>query len=286
MSGDSFLELDASELKKLGADLREIEPRLNDAVSKLAAQTHLHILEQVQQKLHSRRQMYVDALVKPQEVSKGVYVIVLEAEAAWIEDGLPEYFMGDTLLKGPGVKRAADGSMYRVIPFEHSGAPNAKTEAGKSLTDTLKTEMKKRKIPWSKIETDPSGSPKQGLIHKFDIPGAPTRPSGTAGKPGWGKGPEGAALQGPTGTPFLQGVRVYQSPMMQGGKPVKDKKGDQKFKKSVMTFRIISSKHKGTGRWQFPGIEGMKFFDDAEQWAGQQWDQHIIPEIAKDLGLE
>jgi hypothetical protein len=47
-----------------------------------------------------------------------------------------------------------------------------------------------------------------------------------------------------------------------------------------MTFRVVSSKHKGV-KWEHPGIEGTHFFEEAETWAKQQWDNQIVPDILR-----
>jgi len=234
--------------------------------------------------------MYLDALVNPTQVGPNIWVITLDASANWIEDGMKPFWMGDTLLKGPGVKTSKDGSRYRVIPFGHSGAPSSKTPAQASLQDTLKEEFKKRKIPWSKMERNDDGSVKTGLVHKFDIKDKPIRPEASAGKPGWGKGDPGEVMKGPEATggiPLLQGVRVYQKQLFgPDGKPARNNKGEMKFSKQVMTFRVISDKHRGKGVWDHPGLEGMMFFKSAAQWADEQWGNKILPEVINSLGLK
>ena len=149
-------------------------------------------------------------------------------------------------------------SKYRVIPFEHNKGPKAQTQKQTSLTDILKSTMKQLKIPYGKIEKDANGKAKVGLLHSFDI----------IRKPGGGAVEVGKH----SGISLLQGVRVYQ-------KPVMSKSGVESIKKSVMTFRIVSSKHKGTGRWQHPGLAARDFFPEAYLWAMDQWKNKIAPEI-------
>jgi hypothetical protein len=109
----------------------------------------------------------------------------------------------------------------------------------------------------------------------------PKRPDGTQGKAGWGKGKEGEVMQGPAATgsnPFLQGVRVYQK---QTGT---NSKGQPKFSKQVMTFRVISDKHRGKA-WMHPGLEGMLFFPEAAKWSEDQWNNRLLPEILESLDM-
>lgn len=269
-----YLNLDLSGALELRKELEpKIQRALNEAARDLATQTHAHILEEVQSKLHSTRDKYIAGL-EFKQVNDSTWVISLDKSAMWIEEGMPEHEMLDNLLSSPKAKTAKDGSKYMVVPFDHKKGPTQQTQAQKSLTDTIKQEMAKRKIPYAKVETDANGQPKLGMLHKFDIMKTPLK---THDGPGQGKGPIGQVRQGPTGIPFLQGVRVYQ-------KKVKDQAtGKDKVQRGIMTFRVASSKHKGTGRWVHPGLEAKKFFEEAQDWALQQWVQRIVPDIMRRL---
>jgi hypothetical protein len=285
------VNLDLSGVEEVVRELKEFQVEVQRKVGDLASQTHLHIKEQVQQKLNARRQMYDDALSRVEEVSPGVFVITLDRKAVWIEEGMDPHSMVDDLLRN-GAKIAKDGSRYKVIPFDQGKGGASQTVGQNLLNQALRVELKKRNIPYKSIERAPDGTPKSGLLHKFNILDAPNRPAGTEGRPGFGKGAVGEVLQGPNaqggsggGTPLLKGVRIYQSALFkkdaQGNQvPDLDKKGKQKATRSIMTFRVVSSKHKGI-KWNHPGIEGTHFFEEAETWAGQQWEQHVLPDIVK-----
>jgi len=246
-----------------------VRKAMTEAARDLTTQTHAHILEEVQAKLHSTREKYVKALSFKQ-VDQDTWVIELGKEAMFIEEGLkPNTDMLDGLLRSSKAKTAKDGSRYIVVPFEHKKGATQQTSAATNLTDTIKSEMKKRKIPYGKLENGPDGKPKTGLLHSFDIMKQPVK---TAPGAGSGRGPIGAVKQGPTGIPFLQGVRVYQS-------KVKDAKGKESVKKSIMTFRIASSKMKGQGRWVHPGLEAKKFLDEAAEWALKEFETRIKDQI-------
>lgn len=260
-----YLHFDISEILGLKDIKEKTEKAAQDALRDLSAQTHSHIVEQVQNKLHSSREKYLDSLHISQ-IDEDTWLINLDASAMWIEEGIePGKEMIDDLLKSPKAKRAKDGSKYAVIPFEHNKKPTASTSAQKSLTDTIKEEFKRRKIPYGKVEVDGQGNPKKGLLHQFDITTSPIK---TANVPGQGKGPIGSVMQGPTGIPFLKGIRVYQ-------KDFKDASGKTKTQKTIMTFRVVSSKHKGTGRWTHPGLDAKKFLDEAAEWAMKQFEDKI-----------
>jgi hypothetical protein len=160
------------------------------------------------------------------------------------------------------------------------------------LNVALRQELRKKNISYKSVERHPDGSPKTGLLHKFNISDSPIRPAGTEGKPGFGKGAVGEVMQGPNaqggsggGTPLLHGVRIYQTAVFkkdaQGNSvPDFDKKGRQKAVRGIVTFRVVSSKHAGL-KWNHPGIEGTHFFDEAETWCARTWEHNILPDILK-----
>lgn len=290
-----YLNLDLSELVKFDENLR---PAVNAALRKageaLTAETHAHIVEQVQQRLRSTRDKYLDHLGFHQ-VNESTWVVDLLPGAFFVEEGLPpNKEMIDALLddspregsvspkhgvplsvkKGRTKTSKKDGSRYRVIPFNNSKAQTQQTPAMKSLTDTIKSELKRQKMPGlGTIEKGADGKPKLGFIREIDITNKPLK---TGPGPGQGKGPTGAVRQGPTGVPLLQGVRIYQHEVL-------DKQGKKHVKKFAMTFRVVSTKHKGTGRWVHPGLEGRRFFDHAFDWALEQWENKIKPQIIEDV---
>jgi hypothetical protein len=253
-------------------DLKDnLEPKLQEAIKQatqsLAMQSHAHLIEQVQAKLNSTRQPYVDAL-SFQQVNDDTWIISLDRKMMWLEEGMPEHEMLDNLLKSPKAKLAADGSKYLVVPYQHNKGPTQQTQAAQDLTATVKNALKSRNIPYGKIERDGQGKAKTGLLHSFDIMRNPKK---TQEGPGQGHGPIGQVRQGNTGIPFLQGVRVYQKNTNTG------------IKRGIMTFRVASSKHRGSGKWVHPGIEPRQFFEETADWAMEQWEK-IIPEILKKFG--
>lgn len=255
---------------------KELEPKvaraMQDAAKDLALQSHAHILEEVQKNLHSTREKYLAALDFKQ-VSDSTWIIELDKAGMWIEEGLEEHSMLDNLLSSPKAKMSADGSRYIVVPFEHNKGPTKQTQAQNDLTQTIKAEMKRLKIPYGKLEVDANGQPKIGKLHQFDI----NAPMKTANGPGQGWGAIGQPRQGPTGIPFLRNVSVYQRAIKN------EATGKVSVKKSIMTFRVASSKHAAEGRWRHPGLDAKHFFEEAEQWALNQWATKIVPDILKRL---
>ena len=241
----------------------EAEAAIEDGIEKLSIQTHLKILELANSKLNQTRKIYTDAL-KYEEVSSGVWVVSLEKEGMWIEDGKPAGSMLQDLLRKnakiskyhPATKKkssngteinipARGGKRYKVIPFSHGDSKN-NTDRTQGLVDSLKADLRKRGVSMKKIEYNPDGSPKLGKLHSFNIDSP--HPSAAASHP------------------IFSGVTIYQS---------KGAKG--KIKRDVMTFRVASEEH--PEKWIHPGREASNFFEEALKWANNEFDQFILPGI-------
>lgn len=267
------INLDIQPLLSIGRELDDAAKKtMREAAARLSVMTHAHIVESAAKVLHTRRAMYVEKLTHFQ-LDEKTFVVNLDSSVGWIEDGLPPHNQIESLLKGKNVKRAKDGSAYKFIPFKHNKGPTQTTPAQKNLLDTIKKELAARKIPYGKTENGPDGKPKLGLLHKFDIKNNPIK---THNGPGQGKGPMGSVVQGNTGIPLLQGIRVYQ-------RQVKNKDGSSSVKRDIMSFRVVSSKHQGSGKWDHPGLPAVKLFDEAYMWAMDQWEKVIVPDIMKQL---
>lgn len=258
------VKVDLKELKSLEKNFQSsLESSLDDASKSLSAMAYAKATELAQEKLHSRRQMFLDALSLYEE--DGIQVLALAASARWIDDGQSAHNQLDYLLTSPKAKLAKDGSKYLIVPFEHdSNVPSS----SQPMVAAVKRELKKRKIPFKKIERDHAGRPLLGRLHSFDIN---NRPLKTKQGPGQGHGPLGGVRQGISGIPFLQGVSVYQ------------RNTDAGVKKSSMTFRVASSKQYATGEWKHPGNDPVLIIDEVYKWAQQTFENEIIPQILTDF---
>lgn len=268
------------DMTQLLGDLRGLEEKARQvsqrAAAELAPAIHAHLLEEAGKKLKSRRKMFVDALHFRQE-GEDTWLIVLDAKARWIDDGMEPHSLVPDLLKSKKAKTAADGSRYMVVPFEHGPGkgPATSTPAQLDLQNTIKQHLKqaqnaltgKKGIPYAKIEKGPDGRPLTGMLHSLDIGGGPVK---TGHGPGQGWGAVGAVRQGATGIPFLQGVRIYQ-------KEIAVKGGGTKVQRAIMTFRTVSSKHEAEGRWYHPGLEPTNLMEDAYRWGLDHWRSVVAP---------
>ena len=106
-------------------------------------------------------------------------------------------------------------------------------------------ELRKRNIPYKKLELDKAGNPRLGLLHTIkDLQGP--KPSKMA--------KHGA----------LEGLSIYQT---------KTKSG--KVKRDIMTFRVVKDSHKEEGLWYHPGLKGAKLFEQAYDWAVKEFDRML-----------
>ena len=157
----------------------------------------------------------------------------------------------EELLSGKSSKTGKNGK-YAVIPFQHNINPTEQSPKAYDLAQEIKYELKKKGVNWKKIEYNQDGSPRLGLLHKFDVETA--RPVD--------------AQKAHHKTSLTKGIRVYQR---------KDETG--KVRKNVLTFRVISERHRGEGLWNHPGRVGNKIFEKGFQWAMETWERDILPAI-------
>jgi len=238
------------DIEALAATFKEeaekVQEALYEGVKALSAMTYARTVELANEKLHTTREDYIEAL-DYKEISKGVWVVSLSEKMLWIEEGKDAGSMIDDLLK-KNPKTAKDGTKYKVIPFEHSKSPSRMTPMHQSLVEDLKKELKSRSIPFKKIEKNADGSPRVGKLHSLNI--ASPLPTPRASHP------------------IFHGLTIYQSKTPSG-----------KVRRDIMTFRIASEKHKQTGKWVYPGLEAYKLMDKAFEASVKEFEDQILPSI-------
>lgn len=284
---DFSLELNLDEVIREHRDMEgKIRSRLALATRNLAAQTHAHVKEEAANKLHSRLEEFNENL-DFEQVDTNTYSIIVREKARWIEDGMPQHSMLENLLASPKAKHAQDGSKYIVVPFKHNKGPTKQTPHQREIARQLKGELRRRNIPYGKLERNPDGSPKMGLLHKFDFAGKQDKPKHGAQGPAsfpMAAHHTGTGVLGPDGRPFLHGVRVYQHYNRNADGTFRlNQKGQVTVGRSIMTFRVASSKHEGGSKWFHPGLAPKNFLEEALNWAQSEWDNRIAPEILKEI---
>lgn len=194
-----------------------------------------------------------------EQIADNITVVGIREEAFWIEYGRKEGFMEELLTRKSGseVKTSKEGHKYRVIPFEHStSAPKSALPEKTDMANELRGFLKSKGVPYSKtraLALDDKGSPRIGKIHSFDIKDMR-------------EGKKGKKL-----SENLQGVSVFQD--------VNPKTG--KVERSFTTFRVISEKHRGTGKWEHPGRLGEDILQQTFKWLQDEWQQKFLPELKR-----
>jgi hypothetical protein len=240
---------------------------LSRAMEDLAAMSYSKVVELAQAQLHTTRQEYLNNL-SYEQAGPTLWTVTLKSKAMWIEEGMPRHEMIDDLLKNAKVSKK--GTLYKVIPFPIKGASQT-AAAAMPIRMAAMGALRRAKINMRDIEREVDGRPKIGTLHKLDVMGSPIK---TAEGIYQGHGPVGNVRQGATGIPFLQNMRVMQR--MIGG-------ANGNIQRTAMTFRVVSSLHKGSGRWMHPGVKAKKLMDQAFAWAENEWESAIKPEILSAL---
>lgn len=254
------VNLDISSLTQfLDNFAKEIVKDVKSSIKGLAVDSHNHIKEEAQNKLHSFREKYLENLSPPEQIDELLWVITLDSDAEWIEMGRPEpYDMKPGLLKDG--KMSADGHRYRVVPMNQGKTPSQMTALPtkekpftkgayeRAMVALVKAELRQRNIPYKKLEVDPvTGSPRLGKLHSLNI---------ESNVPGKGN------------TPQLYGLNIYQTQHKDGS-----------VKRSITTFRTVTDREDQKDKWIHPSVEAKNFFEQTRIWAEQEWESKILPSI-------
>jgi hypothetical protein len=229
----------------------EVEQDLNKAVANLAAITDAKVKEMASKELKSSRQPFMDSLGF-EEISPGVWIISVDESGLWVEEGIESNKDMKPDLLAKDFKTSKDGNRYKAIPFDYGTAPSTQTPSTQMVVSYLKSQLRKEKIPFRKIEKNVDGSPKVGKLHELDF----GNPRGTMGGPGKGN------------TPQFKNLSIYQSVTKSGN-----------VRRDILTFRTVSSGPGSQGKWHHPGLEAKKFLDRALDWAMKEWEEKILPEV-------
>lgn len=273
------VSIDLSELYSLGLNVDEKFKKVaHEAQIHLAQQTHGKIVEMASEKLHSRRQIFLENLKIEEGGGPGQdSTVTLLGKAVWIDEGLPPDYLFKALIEGPKSRMGKNGR-YNIVPFDQgpNNVPTNTVSYHMDLVNAVRNAMKKQRIPWSKIKTDDQGRPVMGKIATINASkiNHPTRWFGGVGQ---GHGPLGAPRQGHTGIPFLQGATVYQR-MDKEYDEIKHMEVD-KPGRYVLTFRTASEAH--PEKWQHPGLPPMNFMKDGYEWAMETLEKEILPALVE-----
>lgn len=264
---------------KINQTADAIVPRLRQEVQALSAATHAFVVDKAQRDLKggtlARFLGKNGENVRWVQIDPNIWVVEIDESVRDIEEGHDRRFMSWLLTNNPKAKTAKDGSKYAAIPMTKAqgtgpgkDAANAKNPA---YTAMVKNTLKANKVSLTKIDRHADGSPKLGVIGKYDVD-QPERSQ----FPGMWSAPRTAQQAAITGLPqhggyfHLQGLVVTQR--MQGKRVVRE----------AVTFRTISSKHEKDGRWFQKAQQGLKSIPAAYDWAQQEWSK-IVAEMEREF---
>ena len=247
--GNIKLNLDTGALTELLKEFSlEVEKDLNEGLKTLTTMTHAHVLELAEQELKSTKTMFKQNVTWA-EIAPGVFAVTILSPAVWIDDGIKEDTdMKPALLKNAKVSKS--GVRYKIIPFDQAKGPSNLTAPAKNDLQELKSALKKKGVPYKKLELNEDGSPKLGKLHSFDL---------------------GGRVPGKGNTPILDRVNVYQTKNEKTGK----------VSRQITTFRTVTDGPGSEGKWIHPGLAPKDFLRRAGEWAETIWTTQIIPEIQR-----
>lgn len=251
---------------------KEMQIALDIGAETLASTAYAHITEELANQSPSIQRIYTEALERPYQETQGVYVIALNPEAFWIEEGIkPDSDMKTWLLNSKKAKNGRNGR-YLIVPFKHSEKPTRMSSKQQALATDIKQNLKDafkginaanrdtaRKagtekpvsLAVNKIELvdprNPTSSPRTGSIHSFNF---------------------GGEIPGKGNTPIKDGVTIHQ----------KDHQDGKGVRRDIFTFRTVTQ---NSSKWKHPGFKRLQLLDNALEFAQKTWDDRIFPEIMK-----
>jgi hypothetical protein len=246
------LKFDLSQLEKEFGFYKNINKHLADAIDNLAGQAYEKAIELAQQKLKSRRDIFLNNLEFKKEGSgnNAVYVILLNDGGMWVEDGVPAHNMKDTHLKGKDKV---------IIPFNHNKMqPSMMPPKQQQLYKEVKSFLKKQKMPLGKTINDNSGKP------ILSSPGN-VKPAAT-----FNNVPSSIKSK-KSGESVLNRLNVYQT-------ATQGKDGKQKITKTAMTFRTLS-KNSGDDEWNVPDLKAAHILDEVYSWILQNYEKILMEKL-------
>lgn len=258
MAQDFALQFDLSQLEKEFSFFKNINKQLNQAIDNLAGQAYEKAIELAQQKLKSRRDIFLKNLEFKKEGSgdNTIYTIVLSEPALWIEEGMPAHNMKATHLNGKD---------KIIIPFKHNkGQPSMMAPKQQELYKDVKSFLKKQKLSLNKPINDNSGKP------ILSSPGNVRAAASFSKVPSLVKSKK-------SGESVLNRLNVYQH-------STQDKQGKQKITSTAMTFRTLS-KNSSDSEWNVPDLKAVKILDEVYSWILENYEK-ILMEQLPDLILK
>ncbi len=256
------IDLDISGLTdQLEQFKQELIEDIQKGVKGWAQAAHAKIKEEAGA-LHSFREPYLEALGEPEQLDDTTWCITLKESAVWIEDGMPQpYDMKPGLLKDG---KTGKNGKYRIVPMNQGKTPTQMSprtaDYEQNTINLLKSELKKKGIPYKKLETESAVGRKTGNIINKPIQGR--------GKPLHKNLDINSWTLGKGNTPQLHGVNIYQEYNMKS----------QRIERKITTFRTVTENGQ-EGKWIHPPVEPLDAMLKAKDFAVQEWENKWLPMI-------
>lgn len=226
-----------------------------------------HIETLAKEKLHSSRDSYMEAL----KVRVEDYVLIMELDednwlACAVEDGVDSpWVMNKKHLQSAKAKISKDGYRYMRIPMGKEAGATLGPKAGeraKRIQDKINEVMKRpRMVGGSKLYTNMGGQMRPGVFPGGSI--VETQQIQT----------DDQEISGLYRTrAFANSEQYHQKQMSKTGMP----------KWNLVMFRTISENPLAK-QWVHPGIKGVKFLPETNQWISGIIETLLVQNIEREL---
>lgn len=254
-------------LRSLEKDIKDLTKEMADKAKKnvelLAGTAHAMIVAKANTKLKSTRSIYIENLDLKKLSASGdnvIHAVVLYKGAGWIENGQAAHNMIDYLVNGKSGKVSKKGHKYAIIPFEHSKSADQRSAKQDVITKYVNKELKSRGL--DKVITR-DGKPVLGRAATVDLIA------------------RGSPQSEKSFRPLLSGLTIYQSLRKnKHGEVIKNKSGEPRVRRDIMTFRVVSETQRGKGLWDNPGRAPANFFEQVARELDPIWEM-MCKELVK-----
>lgn len=268
--------------RQIGQEVEGVIGEIQSKVQGLAIQTHAKVIEFATEELKGYQlETFLGKGAKNvrwTKASNNLWVVEIDESVGYFEDGRPSVSMATDKWLLKNAKTAKDNSKYKVIPFTHDlkgkgtdahGTAAVLNTMAKNAVRVARTADNKR-IPLYKIEKNPDGTVKTGIVHKIPVnaPFSQSQAPNLYSKPRTADEAKATGLKAHAGIFKLQGLVISQRD-----------NGNGRIKREGVTFRVVSSKHQSEHRWMAPEIKPGNYLQKAFTWMEQEW-----PKILAGIG--
>jgi hypothetical protein len=147
----------------------------------------------------------------------------------------------------------------------------------------VKSALQEKKINLNKLERNPDGTPKSGILHKIDMapPFTAQQAPSLYSKPRTPLESQMTGLEEHGGNYLLGGLSVIQREIdITDARSGETKK---KWTKEAVVFRVVSEKHQMEDRWKYPEVKAFNGIPEAYEFAKKLWSETMLPALEESL---